>query len=102
MLPRFAATVSRTTRGMSSFSQPESFNATIVNGTKVMSATSFVITIEEKKQSRQSQRVRLRDVVARRSSFDARKRKTPRPPRPAITAMRQRSRARVRKSMYPI
>ena len=36
---------------ISLFILDDNFNAVIVKGTKVISATSFVITIEEKKQS---------------------------------------------------
>ena len=69
------------------------------NGTKVISATSFVIIIDEKKHSRQRIMHRLRDVDANESSFDASNLKIPSLLNPAITAIRQKSSPRVRKSM---
>ncbi len=55
ILPRFAAMVWSTTVGTSSrvlISCPASPSTVRVKGTKVMSATSFVMSMLEKKQSR--------------------------------------------------
>ena len=51
MLPRFAAIVSSTTSLRTLSTLPLMRNTISVNGTKVISATSFVITILLKKQS---------------------------------------------------
>ena len=99
ILPRFAATVSKVTSGISRCGLFERVSIIIEKGTKVISATSFVITIDEKKHSRLRIRHRLREFFANESSLEASILKIPSLLNPAMTAIRQKSRARVRKSM---
>jgi hypothetical protein len=99
LLPRLAATVSRTTSGINRSFLPEIARMITENGTKVINATSFVIIIDEKKHSRLSIRHRLREFVANARSFEASILNIPSLLKPAITAMRQKRRERVRKSM---
>ena len=51
ILPRFAAMVCSTITGTAKFVLPDFFTTSIAKGTKVISATSFVISIDVKKQS---------------------------------------------------
>ena len=60
MLPRFAAIVSRTTTGISRSAAPAAESRRIVSGTKEIRDTSFVTSMETKKQARISTVDRLR------------------------------------------
>ena len=99
ILPRFAATVSSVISGMRSCFLSDRLSIIIEKGTKVMSATSFVIAIDEKKHSKLRMRHKLRESAANERSFEASSLKIPSLLKPAITAIRQNKRARVRKSM---
>jgi hypothetical protein len=74
----------------------------IAKGTKVMSATSLVIHMEEKKHSITSTKLKVRTPTTFLSSFSDKVRKIPVSLKPATTAIRQNSSARTRKSRYSI
>lgn len=100
ILPKFAATVSITAIGISLSDFPDIFNVVTVNGTKVMSATSFVIIIAQKKQSSPKISERPVTLLTFERSFSAMNLKTPSLFKPAITAIKQKSKPNVRKSIY--
>lgn len=77
MLPRLAASVCRTTVGMTSLSSPADFNTMRANGTKVMSDTSLVTTMLKKKGANTSTAIILRELSALFKSLLARKEKSP-------------------------
>ena len=97
-LPRFAATVCATmiqTRDFSSCAMP---STTMLNGTKVRSATSFVMSIAEKKLSAVSVSPMARTVFVRVQSLWASAENSPASRSPATTTMRQYNSASVLKS----
>ena len=67
MLPRFAATVCSTSIGIIAEEQPVCESSGSVNGTKTMSATSFVTSIEQKNGSSTSVMLRTRPLSPRLS-----------------------------------
>ena len=99
MLPRLAATVWSTAMGTSSRSCPARRSTVMPKGMKVMSATSFVMTMLNAKGRNTSSSIMLRVVEARRSSLPARQTNTPASWKPFITAIREKSSASVSQSM---
>lgn len=103
MLPRLAAMVCMATRGSASLClvfPPVMASTVKVNGTNVISATSFVISILEKKLSSMSTSTRLRALFTFPRSPLAIHSNTPIFCSPAMTHMRQNRIANVRTSMY--
>ena len=100
ILPKLAAIVSMVIIHTSLSVLSESFNAVIVKGTKVIRATSLVITIDEKKQSNPNIRESPEMLFTFESIFSAINLKTPILLSPAITAIRQNNSPNVRKSIY--
>ncbi len=102
ILPRLAAMVCITTRGSKSLalcSSPVIPSTVKVKGTKVISATSLVISMLEKKHRSVSRSTRLRGPSTLPRSPQAMRRNTPIFCSPAITHIRQNRTARVRTSM---
>ena len=89
MLPRFAATVCSTTMRMRSCVRSAMPSTTTANGTKVKSATSFVISIAAKKLSSTSSSPIARTLPAFSHSVCARCAKRPACRSPATTVIRQ-------------
>ena len=99
MLPRLAATVCITTTGRIALPSPARPRTRMVNGTKVISATSLVMNMEQKNGRRT--RIRQRDLRLR---LPARRRAATAPKRwhslmPATTAMKQNRMQSMRTSM---
>ena len=104
ILPRFAAMVCKTTTGITSCrlaSGPIMFRTISVNGTKVISATSFVTSILEKKQSNTRISTSCHALPPLPKSAWATHRNTPLFCSPAMTLIRQNRNASVRKSHSP-
>ena len=99
MLPRLAAMVWSTTRGARYSVRPISPSTRTANGTKVMSATSLVTTMDTKKGS--STRARLTRRIRRSPASNrwASTAKTPHSCSPATTAIRQNRRVSTRQSI---
>ena len=76
-------------------------STTTVKGTKVSSATSFVMSMELTKLMSTSSVPMLRTLAALTHRTCAILAKSPAPRSPAITVIRQYSSASVRKLMYP-
>ena len=99
MLPRFAARVWSTTVNRTSFSSPHIFRVIIARGTKTIRATSLVITMLKKK----GMKTRTKRMPAVLLNFPSRNleqfSKAPNFLKEAMTAIRQKSRKRVLKSM---
>ena len=89
MLPRFAPIVCITIMKAENFKLSVCFKIKIANGTNVIRATSFVINMLEKKQSK----IKVKESVLRffilLHNFFAQKEKTPRFWNPAITNIRE-------------
>ena len=104
ILPRFAASVcimiTRSIHFLLNFSSILCM-IVIVNGTNVISATSFVITMDKKKQRKTRTNATPATVLVRASSFSASRSKNPSFRKPATTVIRQNKTASVRKSIYP-
>ena len=98
MLPRFAAAVWSTTTRLRSPGRSARVNTAAVKGTKVMRATSLVMSMEEKKLSSTSASPRRRTLRALPQRRSAMRENSPARVSPATTVMRQYSRARVRRS----
>lgn len=78
MLPKFAAIVCNTITIGANLRFFVSFRIKIAKGTKVISATSFVINMLEKKQSKINAKEIERNIFILQQSLFARKEKTPR------------------------
>ncbi|BCJ99224.1 hypothetical protein bsdcttw_22650 [Anaerocolumna chitinilytica] len=100
ILPRLAAAVSKTTVKISLSINPDAVNKIMVKGTKVISATSFVINIEEKKHRRVSTKHSVLAFLKRGMTAKASASKRPMLFRPEMASIRLKRRERVRKSMY--
>lgn len=101
ILPRLAATVCSTTRGTTSQSCPAMCSTIRAKGTKVISDTSLVMTMLQKKGRNTRANIILRVVSVRRSRQLPSQTNNPAFWKPFITAIRPNSRARVFQSMYP-
>lgn len=99
MLPRFAAAVWRTTSFMVLAGVVTLPAIIIARGTKIISATSFVTTIEEKKGSRTRKRERTLRLGAFLTRRQAVLEKNPQLSSPDVTAIRQNRRQSTRQSM---
>ncbi len=99
MLPRFAAAVWRTTSFMVFAGVVTLPAIMIARGTKIIRATSFVTTIEEKNGSRTRNRERTLRFGAFLTSRQAVREKNPQLSRPDVTDIRQKSRHSTRQSM---
>ena len=98
-LPIFAATVCKITVSGLSSSLSARVKTVIAKGTKVISATSFVMMAEKKKQ--RSTKISRTALVffAFFSRLFAQNSKSPADVKPDITAIRQKSKAKVLKSI---
>ena len=101
MLPRLAAAVWRITVGKIRRRSPASSRIWRVKGTKVISATSLVMSMEEKKGSNTSSSCSRRTFFSPASSRWDSTRNTPQRCSPATTAIRHSSRHSTRRSIYP-
>ena len=99
MLPRFAAMVCRTITGIISSVRPAMFKIRIAKGTKVIKATSFVISILEKKQRAVRVRISCLVLFKPESREEPRNWNSPISFRPATTVIRENKSASVRKSI---
>ncbi len=99
MLPRLAASVSRTSVCTRAFSLPVICrNTSSVNGTRVISVTSFVRNMLNPKHSRTSRRAMSRSEVTFRKRTSVRTRNVPAMRSPATTAIRENRRPSTRQS----
>ena len=89
MLPRFAATVCRTTMRIRCFCRPDIVRTMTAKGTNVSSATSFVISMELKKLSSTNNIASVRSLPDRSQTSRARCSNRPACRRPATTVIRQ-------------
>ena len=94
------ATVSRVIKIIALSFLPIKLSIISVNGTKVISATSFVISIEEKKHKRHKTILNEEKRFTYLKSFSARSEKTPILLSPAVTAIKLKSKESVLKSIY--
>ena len=97
-LPIFAATVCRAIVGTASRSCPDILSTAIPNGTKVIRATSFVMTILKKKGRKTSAKSICDEVRVFLKSLSPRKTKSPPPEKPCMTAISEKRRVRVSQS----
>ena len=93
MLPRLAATVCHTTTGIIFLTHRTAVITSIASGTKTMSDTSFVISIDEKKQLNIKNRPSLLDDTVPLKSLLYRSRNSPLSLMPATIDIRQKSRS---------
>ena len=99
-LPRFAATVCNTMTGTASLPVPVCSVSNSVNGTKVISATSLVISIAAKKQTPISTAASVRVFLTFCSSHAITRSKSPACPSAATTSISESSSASTRQSIY--
>lgn len=98
MLPRFAAMVIMTMVKQVWCASPSEPRASSAKGTNVTRATSFVMSMLEKKASSVSARARRRGPRTTLRSLRQAMRKTPRRERPVMMVMRLKSMPMVRRS----
>ena len=101
ILPRLAATVCSTTTKASRSCRPVRHRISTVKGTKVMSATSLVMSMAEKKHSSTNIISNWRVVRASLSNRSPKVRNSPRRRQAAITPISANSSPNVCRSMYP-
>ena len=77
ILPKFAATVCKTTTGIILLRRDDIERVNMANGTKVINATSLVISIDEKKHKKTRTASSCLEVWQRASNFSASHEKTP-------------------------
>ena len=100
ILPRFAAIVSRTITGISFSIYPTIVKRVMVKGTKVISDTSFVMSIELKKQRLTITNVNPLVDFIRPDIVTPNFLNTPNFLTPATISIKQNKRLNTRKSMY--
>ena len=99
MLPRLAAMVSRTITGIRNFFCSAMDRTSMVNGTKVISATSLVISMLKKKHRKMKSADSIRRECTWVKSMVPSRVKTPMEENPRTTAIRENKRASTRKSI---